>query len=89
VEADLAEVDRLVRNQRAFLERGSEVAGLGIGDDGAVVAHRRETIADELVEAELLRTADLDDAVDRCPLTDLAHGGGDVVRGNRLEQHMR
>ena len=56
-EADLAEMDRVVRNQRALLQHGSEVASLGIGDDGPGIAHRHQTVSDELVELELLRTA--------------------------------
>jgi hypothetical protein len=64
-EADPAEVYGVFRNQRAFPEYRPEGGDLWIGDDGSVVARRRETIPDELVEAELLRTPDLDDAVGR------------------------
>ena len=89
MEVDLAEMNRVVRNQGALLQHRSEVAGLRVGDDGPFVPGRRETIADELVEPELLRAADLDYGVGWRPLADLADRGGDIIRGDRLKQHMR
>src|SRR5215211_3322022 len=88
-ETDLAEVDRVRRQQAALLQLGAEVARLRVGDDRARIALRPEALADELIEGELLGTCNLNDAISRRPQADLAHRSGDVVGCDRLDPRVR
>ena len=77
-------------HQRALVAASvAEVARVRVGDDLARIVARRQPPPDELVEAELLRAGDLDDAVDRRADRDPADRRGDVVGRHRLEQHRR
>ena len=86
--AEPAELDRVRRHQAALLQLGAEVLGLRVSDDGPRIALRYQSVLDELVKAELLRTRYLDDAVNRRALTRLAHRSRDVVGCHRLKQNM-
>src|SRR4051812_16914091 len=53
--------------ERALARVDAEVARLRVGDDLARIVGRFQHVADELVEAELFGSRDLDDAVQRRP----------------------
>jgi hypothetical protein len=55
------------RHQRPLADPRPGVAGLLVGDHLARVALRREGLAHQLIQPELLRTADLTDPVQRLP----------------------
>src|SRR5467141_3104511 len=63
VEPDVAESRLAPRNQRAFSKFGPEVPCVRIGDNFAGVVVRGETLTDQFVETELLRTGHFNGAV--------------------------
>src|SRR5438105_2488750 len=74
-------------DERPFGQHRAEVEGLRIGHCLARVVPRGEEMSDHFVKAELLGAADFDDAVDRSTDGGPRYGGGDIVRGDGLEQH--
>src|SRR5262249_29846195 len=67
------------RRQRVELELRAEVRRVVVRLHEALVVLRLEQLSHDHVHAELLRTAELDDAVDRVAHRDVRQGGGDVV----------
>src|SRR4051812_18375406 len=64
VEADLAQLRALGGDERRVVDRVvAVVQGVRVADDRARVVAGRERLPDELVHAEPLRAADLDDPV--------------------------
>jgi hypothetical protein len=66
-----------------------EVAGVGVRNHVAGIVAVARALADEVVEAELLGSRDLDDAVGWRPESNLGHRAGDVVGGHGLDEHWR
>ena len=48
----------------AFLDEGTEVASLGVGNDFSRVSAKAQALADQLIETELFWSGDLDGSVD-------------------------
>ena len=88
-EGGLAQLGTVTRNERALGQDGAEVAGAGVGDNLARIVAGPEAAADEVVEAERLRSADLDHAVQRGTDGDAGHRRGDVLGSHGLNEHRR
>ena len=58
------------RDQAVVVQDRAEIASVGISNYLTMVVIRLERLPDEVVEAELLRPADLDDAVERRAFSD-------------------
>ncbi len=70
-------------------DRGAEVGGLRVDDDGLVRRPARSrTARGQLGERDLLRPADVDDAVERGGCATRGDLGGDVGDGDRLDQRV-
>ena len=76
-------------HQGALVHGAPKYGALGSADDRVRIAGRLEGAADGLVEPQRLGAADLDDALEGRMRGHLRHGGGDVGRRHRLEQHGR
>ena len=72
--------------QRSIVDRGTEVAGVNVGDHLAAVALRGQKLPGDLVERNRLRAGDFDGAVDRRRYGNVGQRSGDVFRGDGLEQ---
>ena len=77
------------REQGPLPQLGAEVARVRIGDHLARVVARAEALPDQVVEAELLGTRDLDHAIHWRTEGDLCQGAGDIVRRHGLDEHRR
>ena len=77
------------RGQRSIVDRGTEVAGVNVGDHLAAVALSSQKLPGDLVERNSLRAGDFDGSVDRRCYRHLGQRGGDVVRSDGLEQNGR
>src|SRR5688500_3769423 len=89
VEGDRAELGVRAGDQRPLAQPYPGGAGLLAGADLPGVTLGREPLAHQLVEAELLRAADLADPVQWRPHRDASHARGNVVGRDRLEQRRR
>src|SRR5262245_59506072 len=86
VETDAAQPRLAQRHQRALLDTAAEVPRLAVPHDLARIADRLQIARDDVVERDPVRAGDLDDAVARRRDRHIGDGGGDVVRGDGLEQ---
>jgi hypothetical protein len=62
LEAGRSELGTVARHQRALVQLHAEVGGVGVGDHRTRVVAGAEGLTDQLVETELFRSGDLDDA---------------------------
>jgi hypothetical protein len=69
-------------DEGAFVQFDAEVAGVGVRKHVAGIVAVAQALADEVVEAELLGSRDIDDAVGWGPDSNLGHRAGDVVGGH-------
>ena len=86
LETDPAKARMFAGGQRSIVDRGTEVAGVNVGDHLAVVALSSQKLPGDLVERNSLRAGDFDGSVDRRCYRHLGQRGGDVVRSDGLEQ---
>jgi hypothetical protein len=80
LEADLAELRVVARNQRALAEFGPEVPRVRVDDNLAGVVARGKALTDQLIETELLGTGHFNRAIQR-------RGLGDVISGHGLNEY--
>src|SRR5678816_320190 len=85
VETDAAEARVTQRHERALLDAGAEVSGLGVSHDLTRVADRLQIAGDDVVERCSFRAGDLDDAVSWRRERHIGGVGRDVVRRDGLE----
>src|SRR6185503_20545323 len=76
-------------DEALVVELSAEVGGVRIRDHLALIAARAQHAFHQLRHREFLRSADLDDAVDRWPECDVGEHGNDVAGQDRLEQRRR
>src|SRR5919198_3666976 len=78
LEAGRGDARAAARREGVVVELGTEVASVDVGDDLARIVVRLEEAGGELVEAEPLWTAQLDDVVQRRTHRSVGERGGDV-----------
>jgi hypothetical protein len=72
----------------ALLKEDTRVASLGVGNDLARVSSNAQTLADQLIESELLRSGDLDGSVDGLANSGACNRAGDRVSGDGLDERV-
>src|SRR6266481_9742763 len=88
-ETGLAESCVIARNQCFLTDFRSRVTGVWISDDFAGIFERCQTSPYKFIHAKLFRASNFDNAVYRRAYRDSSHCTRDIVRGHRLEKHMR
>src|SRR3954471_21617427 len=86
LETDPAKARMLAGGQRSVVDRGTEVAGVNVGDHLTAVALRSQKLPGDLVERNRLRARDFDGSVDRRRYGNVGQRSGDIVGGDGLEQ---
>src|SRR3954471_11830822 len=85
-ETDPAKARMFAWGQRSIVDRGTEVAGVNVGDHLAAVALRSQKLPGDLVERNRLGAGDFDGSVDRRRYRNVGQRSGDIFGGDGLEQ---
>ena len=86
IEADFAKPGIGFGDKGSVIETRPEIFRFWIGDNLAAVSCQLQITGDELVEAEAIRTSDLDNSGGWRSKRNVRHRVGDVIRGDRLNK---
>ena len=87
LEARRGEEGTITGNEGPFAQLSTEVLCVRISDDLARIVAETQTLTDERIEAELLRSGHFDGTLQRRAHSDPANRAGDIIGRDRLDEH--